>query len=214
MSLLNTTVNCQERKNSLKRLQSPTDADRLQWIFGAYFQNRDFRIGDDLEVPLFFGTEVGESTYDQTTYAGFAQVDYEPTEDLTLTAGLRYEYWQEELNRDAQTFELFDGTTAPASFFPVSEISDSDIDGDVWQPKFAVNYQFSPNVAAYGSISCGYRPGTYNSLTFTDDELFVEPENSWNYEIGLKTSWLDNRLGINLAAFYNDIDSVQVAGVR
>ncbi|MEM8611738.1 MAG: TonB-dependent receptor [Cyanobacteria bacterium P01_H01_bin.105] len=200
----------QEIFNQELRLQSPVDADQFQWIVGAYFQNRDFRIGDDLEVPLFFGTEVGESTYDQTTYAGFAQVDYEPTEDLTLTAGLRYEYWQEELNRDAQTFEFVDGTTAPAFFFPVSEISDSDIDGDVWLPRLAATYRFNPNFAAYSSISRGYRPGTHNYLAFSDDELFVEPENSWNYEIGLKTSWLDNRLGINLSAFYNDIDSAQV----
>ncbi|MEM9216573.1 MAG: TonB-dependent receptor [Cyanobacteria bacterium P01_F01_bin.150] len=200
----------QEIFNQELRLQSPTDADSLQWIVGAYFQNRDFRIGDDLEVPIFLGTEVGESTYDQTTYAGFAQVDYQPLDALTLTAGLRYEYWQEELNRDAQVFETFDGAIEPALFFPATEIRDSDIDGDVWLPKFAASYRFNPNVMAYGSINRGYRPGTHNYLALSNDELLVDSENSWSYEIGLKTSWLDNRLGINLAGFYTDINNAQV----
>ena len=200
-----TTISDYDQKifNQELRLQSPVGAEQFQWIVGAYLQNRDFRIGDDLELPEFFGTETGESTYDQTNYAGFAQVDYAPIEALTLTAGLRYEYWQEELNRDAQLFEFTDGTTGPPVFFPATEINDSDIDGDVWLPKFALSYQINPNIVAYGSIARGYRPGTHNYLALSDEELFVDPENSWNYEVGLKTSLLDNRLGINLAAFYS-----------
>ena len=199
----------QEIFNQEFRLQSPATADQFQWIAGAFFQNRDFRIGDDLEF-LFLGTDIGESNYDQTTVAGFAQIDYEPIESLTLTAGLRYEYWQEELNRDAQTFRFTDGTVVPSLFFPFSEINDSDINGDVWLPRFALNYRVNPNVGVYGSIARGYRPGTHNYLAFTDEELIVEPEQSWNYEVGLKTSWFDDRLGINLAAFYNDISDFQV----
>ena len=191
------------------RLQSPEDADRFQWIAGAFFQNRDFRIGDDLEFTDF-GTDIGESEYDQTTYAGFAQIDYKPIEPLTLTAGLRYEYWQEELNRDAQIFEDIDGNITESTFFPVTEIDGSDINGDVLLPKIALSYEINPNLVAYGSITRGYRPGTHNYLAFTDEELIVDAENSWNYEIGVKTSWLDDRLGINLSAFYNDINNAQV----
>ena len=191
------------------RLQSPTTADPLQWIAGVFFQQRDFRIGDDAELPLV-GTDIGESTYDQTTYAGFAQIDYRPIEPLTLTAGLRYEYWQEELNRDAQIFRFVDGTVTPSVFFPFTEISDSDIDGDAWLPRFAASYQINPNVMVYGSIARGYRPGTHNYVAFTDEALIVEPETSWNYEVGLKTTWLNDRLGLNLTAFYTDVSDLQV----
>ncbi|MEM0981731.1 MAG: TonB-dependent receptor, partial [Cyanobacteria bacterium P01_H01_bin.58] len=175
----------------------------------VFFQNRDFRIGDDLELP-FLGTDIGESTYDQTTYAGFAQLDYKPIEPLTLTAGLRYEYWKEELDRDAQVFQFVNGPTVPSFFFPFTAIDDSTIDGDAWLPRFAVNYQINPNVGVYGSIARGYRPGTHNYIAFTNEELIVDPERSWNYELGLKTSWLNDRLGINLAAFYTDISDLQV----
>ena len=200
----------QEIFNQEFRLQSAAAAEQLQWIVGASLQNRDFRLANETEVPLFFGTEIDGSDYDQSTYAGFAQVDYKPVEALTLTAGLRYEYWQEEFNRDAPFFEFVDGTTGPAVFFPATEISDSDLDGDILLPRVAVSYEINPNMVAYGSITRGYRPGTHNLAALTDEELIVESEKSWNYEVGLKTSWLDNRLGINLAAFYNDINNAQV----
>ncbi|MEL7314463.1 MAG: TonB-dependent receptor, partial [Cyanobacteria bacterium J06559_3] len=94
------------------RLQSPATADQFQWLVGAFFQNRDFRLGIDSDLA-FFGTNIDESTYDQTTYAGFAQIDYKPIEALTLTAGLRYEYWREDFDRDATLFRSEDGTIAP-----------------------------------------------------------------------------------------------------
>ncbi|MEO0397379.1 MAG: TonB-dependent receptor [Cyanobacteria bacterium P01_A01_bin.137] len=208
-SILNSDFD-QEIFNQEIRLQSPESADRLKWIAGASLQNRDFRIGNETELPLFFGSEIDESDYDQTTYAGFAQVDYKPIEDLTLTFGLRYEYWEEEFNRDAPIFRSVDGTVFPSFFSLAPEVNDSDIDGDVWLPKFSASYQFNPNMVAYGSVARGYRPGTHNFVAQVDEELIIEPENSWNYEIGVKTSWLDNRLGINLTAFYNDITNAQV----
>lgn len=101
------------------RLQSPQDADQFQWIVGGFFQNRDFRIGDSFEAPFFgINSSVKLSEYDQTTYAAFAQVDYKPIEPLTLTAGLRYESWQEELNRNA---EMLDTNAELFEFFGLPE---------------------------------------------------------------------------------------------
>ena len=126
-----------------------------------------------------------------------------------MTAGLRYESWQEELNRDAQLFEDLDGNVTPSAT-PISAIDGSDINGDAFLPKLALSYEINPNLIAYSSITRGYRPGTHNYLAFADEELIVDAEDSWNYEIGVKTSWLDDRLGINLSAFYNDINDAQV----
>ena len=188
--------------NQELRLQSPTDADQLQWIVGAYFQNRDFRLGNDRE-SFFAPPTFDISDYDQTTYAGFAQLDYKPIENLTLTAGLRYERWEEDFNLDTEFFDFLSGEI-------IAITDESDIDGDVWIPRFAANYRLNSNMAVYGSVARGYRPGTHNPFALTDDDLIVDAENSWNYEIGVKTSWLDNRLGINLSAFYNDISNAQV----
>ena len=127
-----------------------------------------------------------------------------------MTAGLRYEYWQDELDRDASIFvsdEPIDEVNLPIPpLFPVS----SDIDGDILLPRVAASYRINPNALLYSSITRGYRPGTHNFAAETDGSLIVDPEKSWNYEIGLKTSWFNNRLGVNLTGFYNDVTDYQV----
>lgn len=200
------------------RLQSPEDAERFRWLVGAYYQSRDFDIEEDTEYTLEGATEFGlliagtdsvVSEYYQTTYAGFAQVDFQPIEPLTLTAGLRYEYWQDQLDREA-VFAAVDGTETPFGLSNLAPLDDSDVDADAWLPRFAVSYRVNPNLLVYGTIARGYRPGTQNYRADDQATLEIDPEESWNYEIGLKTSWLDDRLTVNLAAFYNDLTNYQV----
>ncbi len=38
-----------------------------------------------------------------------------------------------------------------------------------------------------------------------------EPEFNWTYEVGLKSDWYDGRLRVNLAAFYIDLDGIQIS---
>ncbi|NJL20324.1 MAG: TonB-dependent receptor [Leptolyngbyaceae cyanobacterium SM1_3_5] len=197
------------------RLQSPEEAERFRWLVGAYLQSRNFDIDEAIEytpqgatvfgLPIA-GTDRAVADYDQSTYAAFAQVDFEPVDALTITAGLRYEYWRDQLSR-SQAFEADDGTVTPGSLAP---LDDSTINGDALLPRVAIGYRFNPNLFAYTSITRGYRPGTQNYRADNQASLIVEPEESWNYEIGLKTSWLDDRLTLNFAAFYNDITNFQV----
>lgn len=195
------------------RLQSPESAKEWKWLLGAYAQARSFDVNRQqveytevgaalFEIPdVRFGDTIAK--YDQTTLAAFGQVDYTPADPLTLSLGLRYEYSRDELER-SDRLETFDGISAVSG-----EVKDS-IDGDALLPRFALTYRFSPNTAAYASISRGYRPVTLN-YTVPDASLNdVKEESSWNYEIGFKSSWLNDRLFFNVAAFINDINDYQV----
>jgi iron complex outermembrane receptor protein len=65
---------------------------------------------------------------------------------------------------------------------------------------------------AYVSAAKGYLVGGYNwGLTATLDTFCYEPEYTWNYEVGLKSTWLDNKLLANLSLFYITIDDKQVS---
>lgn len=195
------------------RLQSPTNARRFNWLLGAYFQDRSFEIDQQqveytragaafFDIPdIRFGDTFGE--YDQTTLAAFGQVDLTPIDPLTLTLGLRYEYSRDDLERSDRV-ETFDGVATTSG-----QVNDS-IDGDALLPRFAATYRFSPNVAAYASITRGYRPVTLN-YSIDDSSLNdVRQESSWNYELGLKTSLLNDRLFFNVSAFINEINDYQV----
>jgi iron complex outermembrane receptor protein len=195
------------------RLQSPTDTERFNWLLGAYIQDRQFDVDQQQveytrEGAAFFGIpdiRFGDTLaeYDQTTLAAFGQVDFAPIDPLTLTVGLRYEYSRDELER-SDVAATFDGIVTTSG-----EIEDS-IDGDALLPRFAITYRFSPDVAVYGSITRGYRPVTLN-YSLADAALNdVRQESSWNYEIGLKSSLLDDRLTLSLAGFINEIDDYQV----
>jgi len=199
------------------RLQSPDDADRLRWIVGGFFQDRNFDIDPEqlnfstAGGAAFLGVEtagnsVTQGRYDQTTLASFGQIDFKPIEPLTLTAGLRYENSDEELER--RSFVVFEGDDSAEDTTP---FVNSNVNDDAVIPKFAIKYSFSPNIDTYGSITRGYRPPTQNYSADDPTLRNVRAEKSWNYEIGVKSSWLSDRLSVNVAGFINDVSDFQVA---
>jgi iron complex outermembrane recepter protein len=187
------------------RLQSPDDANRLRWIAGGYFQDRSYDI-DPQQLKSFTdnSNSVTQGRYDQTTFAGFGQIDFKPVEPLTLTAGLRYENSDEELLR--RSFVTFEGDNSAENTTP---FVNSSVDDDAVIPKFAIEYSFSPNMATYASITRGYKPPTQNYSTDDPTLRDVRAEKSWNYELGVKSSWLKDRLSVNVAGFINDISDYQ-----
>ena len=197
------------------RFQSPDDAARLRWILGGYFQDRNFDIDpqesrfSSAAGAAFFGIEASGATiiqgrYDQTAFAFFGQIDFKPIDPLTLTAGLRYENSEEELER--RSFIVFEEDNSAED----TPFVDSTVDDDAFIPKFAIEYSFSPNLATYVSIARGYKPPTQNYSTDDPTLRDVRAEKSWNYEVGVKSSWFGDRLSLNVAGFINDVSDFQV----
>jgi iron complex outermembrane receptor protein len=88
---------------------------------------------------------------------------------------------------------------------------EDDIDGVELLPMASIAYDFTPNVTAYATYAQGFLAGGYNYFSAEDEETFsYDAEYTTNYEVGLKTNWLDKRLTANLALFYTDIDDKQV----
>ncbi|MEM1241918.1 MAG: TonB-dependent receptor, partial [Cyanobacteria bacterium P01_H01_bin.26] len=200
------------------RLQSPEDADQLQWIVGGYFESREFDnngaatvFGND--AAAIFGPTIipGSSTLltadsRSTTWAAFGQVSYRPIDPLSLTVGLRYENTDSTLSHLEQVFRIpgFPDT-------PLLAFNDVEQSTDALLPRFAVDYRLSPEATVYGTIARGYRPGGVNIFADNEASLRFGAERSWNYEVGVKTTWLDDRLGVNLSFFHNPVTNYQVA---
>ncbi|MEM9905576.1 MAG: TonB-dependent receptor [Cyanobacteria bacterium P01_D01_bin.44] len=185
------------------RLQSATDDGPFSWLTGAYYEQRDFNVGEegfiigaDLGGPL---VSVNRAEIDEDTYAVFGQASYRPTEALTLTAGLRY--------------EIFDSTLESSeaeSVLGIATFNDESNNGDELIPRVAVEYKVTPDVMVYGSISRGYRAQGVNFRATVPEQLFFDAEKSWNYEVGVRSSWFEDRLTANLTLFHNPIDDYQV----
>ncbi|MEM9266043.1 MAG: TonB-dependent receptor [Cyanobacteria bacterium P01_F01_bin.13] len=201
------------------RLQSPETAEQFEWIVGGYYENSQFdsegnglRYGNDVAAlfgptfPLPPGSlSLANSEANNDTFAVFGQVSYRPIDALTLTTGLRYESTNSTLEEFERTIII---PGLPDT--PLLSLSDIDQDGDELLPRFTVEYRFSPDLMAYGSITRGYRPPGVNFGAGSEESATYDAERSWNYEVGLKSSWLDDRLAVNLALFHTPVDDFQV----
>lgn len=195
------------------RLASPENAGSLKWLAGAYCFNED----SDRDQIIDFGVDavaagfvpaqmknVSLAQFDNKGYALFGQVTYTIFDKLDLTAGLRYDY--EKKKMDLNKFMEMGGMAIPGTEFEVSPEEDF----SEWLPKFVAAYRWIPNLMTYASITRGYRSGGFNESFINPSDISFDPEYSWNYELGLKSSWLDNRLIMNTAAFYIDWKDQQV----
>ena len=86
---------------------------------------------------------------------------------------------------------------------------------DSWSeflPSADINWQFADNSLLYFTYSKGYKSGAFQAQTSWPDDAVkpLEPENVTNYEVGLKSEWLKNRLRINASVFHMDYTDLQV----
>ena len=162
-----------------------------EWLVGLYVDREDMDYKQRTE-SIFPGyiTEVNTS-YNGNCYAGFVSLGYNLTEKLKLIGGLRYEYQKLKFKSTLLDERLEESWTNVA-------------------PKAGVQYRFTPEIMGYATVSQGYRPGGFNERSFDTRYSEYDPEKLWSYEIGLKSTLLDNRLLVNVAAFYMDISDKQV----
>lgn len=199
----------QEQWSQEVRLASPKDSGPFKWLIGGYYLDEDF------DTDCIYDWRQGfpawgippyktalKSEVDTENYAFFGQATYTLWEKLGLTAGLRYDHDKKEFS--GTQFDTPDvmgaGVTSVKSDKTFTE----------WLPKFAVDYHFTQDFMGYASISKGYTSGSFNTVDASVLGVPYDAEYSWNYEAGLKSGWLDNRLILNLAAFYIDCKDKQV----
>ncbi|MFB3076431.1 MAG: TonB-dependent receptor, partial [Lysobacterales bacterium] len=177
-------------------------ADSTEWVVGAYYLNNE----EDLQRQYTYLEQDFLSSYDTKTLALFGQLDVALGESLTLIGGLRWESRETDYS-DNNGVEL-----AP--------------DKDLWGGKLALEYAAGSDTMLYASVSRGYRANGVNaeilaSIKASDDPDSIEQlqsvreydeETLLNYELGLKTRLLDNRLHARLALFYMDREDQQVKG--
>jgi outer membrane receptor protein involved in Fe transport len=210
------------------RLQSPSDSEsRWAWLVGAFYSEEkghtefDSYIRDYEDTGSFYyfnnyeialtGSPLAETErwflgrYDTQLdqVAVFGELSYDLTENFTITAGARWFDYDRKFKQIQQQPEGFSGATALDGNQETSE------DGNV--VKLNMTYRFDEDRLVYATYSEGFRVGGSNPLKptsvlprdYSSDELK-------NYEVGLKSEWLDNRLRFNIAAYFMQWDNFAV----
>ncbi|AUF96065.1 TonB-dependent receptor [Pseudomonas sp. 02C 26] len=150
----------------------------------------------------------GRADYSTTndSVALFGENTFNFTDDLRAIFGLRWTH--DDLEYDHRRV-----STSPTSVTGIqpSTASQGSVDEDGWSGRTGLQYDFNDNLTGYVTYSRGYKGPAYNVFFNMQprDTGALKPETSDAYEIGLKSTALDNRLVANLALFHTDYDDYQ-----
>jgi iron complex outermembrane receptor protein len=173
----------------------------LQWVVGAYYLDENIPLyleRDNYNTVNFVSsssTILTES--DAKSQALFGQINYKITDGLELITGLRHSEDEFQLRRDMIT-----GPPPPGGFPYTDSTDSSETTG-----RLGLNFFPSDTVTWYGTYSKGYKPGATN---LTPGYPAYLPETNEVLEFGAKTTLLDNRLRLNSAIFYSEIENFQL----
>ncbi len=170
---------------------SGTAGDRFDWTVGAFWYQGEFTNSQQVSIPAFVPTALlvnGQNTTSSENLSGFAHGVFHVTDKFSLTAGVRYSTDQKD--------EEFDNSIV---------VTQLDTDESHFDWKAGIDYKFTDSFMAYASAATSYRPQAFNPRPFQVTQFVgVDGEEATSYEIGFKSDLADNRLRINLAAFYVD----------
>ncbi|MBB5684850.1 TonB-dependent receptor [Sphingobium boeckii] len=151
-----------------------------------------FVIGRDIDYRL-----------DNRSYAAFGQLTYELTDGLMMIGGAR-------LTRDELHMVQAQNQNNYFRFLGVRATYDQSFGNTDFSYKAGLQYQVTPDVMGYATYARGYKgPGVNDNGATVTSNLVVRPETSKNIEAGIKSSWLDRRLIINVALFHSKFTDFQ-----
>ena len=209
------------------RLQS-NDADGYSWMVGAsYYESETFTdtrasldggplapgenyytfIGSLFVVddPITESLPFSDFESDTEAWAVFGQVSWDITDSFSVTGEARYTHEEKDLhvlnNFGTATDDRFN-----QSFNFIS-------------PRVTLEYKPQDNMLFYGSAAKGVRTGGINGSVSADPveaarERFFDPETNWTYELGAKTTVLDDRLQLNGSVYYTDWTDTQLPALN
>ncbi|GMU69906.1 MAG: TonB-dependent receptor [Steroidobacteraceae bacterium] len=211
------------------RLASNGDG-QFRWLIGGFYQQVDRTYGQDLPTPgydailtrRFDATSAdfnappdtpyfSHLTYDFKQFALFGEGTWRFNDQWSLTGGLRYyDFDEDRLLTFAGVFADMGYTDEPGS-----------TSSDGFSPRAILAFRPNDDVLVTAQYSRGFRLGGINDpLNVTlcqgnDIDVYGghptwDDEKTQNYELGLKTTLADGRVQFNAAAFYTDIDGLQV----
>lgn len=194
------------------RLASEDNGAPVNWLVGLYYYHGNVRAryaartGPDFPIAAA-ASRVGldDSRITTDSYAVFGQLGWNITDRLNLTLGGRY---TEDRKSDVRSVR---GFLASVPFLVAPKAK-----WRAFTPAVTLNYHLTPDILAYASYRQGFKSGGFQTLlpaTALIAATPFEPEAVDAYELGIKSSWWNDRLILNAALFRSDIKDQQVLRV-
>lgn len=174
---------------------------------GASFNYNEFKTSDTVLLAGGLGDLVTDDRQDALNIGLYAEAEWAPTSKLTVSAGLRYSYD----HIDSSDVTYVSGPGVDLGFLEGFDRIDGSATFNSIVPTAAISYDWSSDLTTFVSYSVGYRPGGTSevgtgqgtTLDFFDEEI------TRSFELGLRSSFFEDRLFVKATAFYTQIDDFQ-----
>jgi len=175
--------------------------------FSAYNAHQDLWYATD---KSFLGAQnfLGGNPVLAHDKAGYAHTVWHLTPQLDVTTGLR---WTSQDKTDTYY------RTNPQGGLGGTATLVSGLNGKVgqysanrWDYRGNIDYHFTSQIMGYAQVSTGFKGGGVNPRPFFASQvLHFNPEILTSYELGLKSSWLDNHVRVNLDGYFSQYRNIQ-----
>jgi iron complex outermembrane receptor protein len=179
----------------------------FKWVAGVFYSNEDLRENFDSDLTDRLGG-IALTTYEQiaNSVGVFAQGDYQFSDELKLTLGVREDHENRELKGLNTAF-------LPGVPSLTGGALGSSIISNLPSGKIELDYTPLTDTLIYGSISRGVKSGGFTAHNTTTAALAdpFEPERLTAYEVGIKSD-VTRTLRIDTSVFYYRYRDQQILG--
>lgn len=175
------------------RFNSPKEEGRaIDWLAGLYGYSEDID-------TIYEAGMVHDTKQDNWGAAAFGQATWNITSAWHLTGGLRLDSTSLSGKQDYTN-------GADVQHFK------KDLNYLELLPTATLAYDITDDIMSYAKVAKGYLAGGFDySTAETQEQFSYDPEYSWTYEIGVKSTLLDKKMTANVALFFIDVQDKQVA---
>lgn len=207
-------------------VQLTYSGEKVKGVAGVYYFDGTARGAFDLSLGASSFTSLTKGSVDTQSIAVYADTTWTLTDRLNLNVGARWNQDDKEATvfvaqyagRLAADQTFFDQNNLPPGFVMIGVRPQTDYTNDRkfsnFSPRLGFDFRVTDDLLAYVSYSQGFKSGGFdmrgNELANPDTRNGYDAETADNYEIGMKSNWLDDTLQLNLTAFYTPYQDVQI----
>ncbi len=202
------------------KISGTTAGGDIDYVAGLFYFDEDnetdfaqiFNLGAiGLFLPGGFPLIQYDRILDNTTqsWAVYGQWDWRFKEDWTLTVGARFTDEDKDFgvrdNGNPAAGAIINNVDLLAAGVPLTQNESQ------FTPRIAIENQLNEDLMWYGSITTGFKSGGWNARSTSAGSLQpFAAEEVTNFELGLRSEWMDNSLRVNLTAFKADVENFQL----
>lgn len=166
----------------------------------------------------------GEAFFERFSYRNYENTDAAGTQGEIISRNnekIRYNNLFVQADRDVKNLNLSAGLNANTNRINyTNQVHIGGIDrsgtynyGVILSPRISANYRYHPVHAFFATISHGFSPPSLSETLSTDGFINPDilPEKSWNFETGLRGSFLSHRIFYDLSVYRMHVRDLLVA---